>query len=137
VVLKVYIKRYGSTIPTFITLASGGVLLFIVALLVGENPGELNILGIREWLWILYFCIGATSITYIVFNLSLHKVGVVSAMSFKLLIPVFGVLLSLLFLRERLSVYVYAGTAVVIGSIALIQSLPRTDRSEIPFCDGA
>jgi len=69
----------------------------------------------------------ATALVYPLFNLTLRSAGVVRAVGFKLLIPVFGIVLSYLLLGERPQVLTLVGAAVVIGSVYMIQRVPARE----------
>ncbi len=119
--LKKYVKRFGSTIPTFITIAAGTVILFAVALAGGAEFGVLYSVSWKDWLWIVYIGVLATAITYIIFNRALHAIGVIRSTGFKFLVPVFGAILSILFLGERANAAVYVGIGIVLVAILFIQ----------------
>jgi drug/metabolite transporter (DMT)-like permease len=65
-----------------------------------------------------------TALVYPLFNLALKANGVVRAVGFKLLIPVFGIALSVVLLGERPGLYTYSGAVIVIASVYLIQRVP-------------
>lgn len=125
--LKKYVTRFGSTIPTFITITAGTIILLAVALLTGEDFGSILDLGPVEWLWILFIGVIATGAAYIVFHLALDVLGVIRATGFKFLVPVFGVVLSVLFLGERANTAVYIGIGIVFAAILFIQSRSGAD----------
>ena len=119
--LKKYVKRFGSTIPTFITIAAGTVILFAVALAGGAEFSVLYSVNWKDWLRIVYIGVLATAVAYIIFNHALHAIGVIRATGFKFLVPVFGVVLSILFLGERANAAVYGGIGIVLVAIFFIQ----------------
>jgi len=121
ILLKQYVVRYGSIIPTFITMAGGTGFLFL-ALIIAKVPfSSLMTINGRQWLMILYLSIVATSFVYVLFNRAIDTVGVIKSTGFKFLIPVFAVILSILFLGERAGSSLYLGFAAVIVSILFIQ----------------
>jgi drug/metabolite transporter (DMT)-like permease len=123
ILLKRYVIRYGGFIPTFLTMLSGTILLLAAALLVTGNGIFLE-LSADSWLLLLYIGLVGTALVYPLFNLALKGAGVVRAVGFKLLIPVFGLALSVLLLGERPGPFTYAGAALVIGTVYLIQRVP-------------
>jgi drug/metabolite transporter (DMT)-like permease len=72
-----------------------------------------------------------TALVYPLFNLALKATGVVRAVGFKLLIPVFGIALSIILLGERPGLFTYVGAAIVIVSVYLIQRVPVRIRKSI------
>ena len=131
ILLKRYVVRYGGFVPTFLSMLSGAAALFVVSLLgLGSTPFR-GVHGV-QWLILLYIGVVGTALVYPVFNLALKAAGVVRAVGFKLLIPVFGIGLSYLLLGERPTVLTYAGAAVVIASVFMIQRVPgRETRGKV------
>jgi drug/metabolite transporter (DMT)-like permease len=131
ILLKRYVIRYGGLVPTFLSMLAGAAALFVVALAVlGRTPfGGVD--G-RQWLILLYIGVVGTALVYPLFNLALKSAGVVRAVGFKLLIPVFGIALSYLLLGERPQALTYVGALIVIGSVFMIQRVPaRRTRGKI------
>jgi drug/metabolite transporter (DMT)-like permease len=130
ILLKRYITRYGGVIPTFVTMVSGTLALCIVVLSVQGYLFHIRSLTGFEILFLLYIGFFCTAYFFLVFNRALHEVGVVESIGFKLLIPIFGVVLSMIILGERPLPLSYAGMGVVIVSLVVIQLRLRTsDRS--------
>lgn len=123
ILLKRYVVRYGGLVPTFLSMLSGAGALFAVALAVGGRTAFGGIHG-TQWLSLLYVGVIGTAAVYPLFNLALRSTGVVRAVGFKLLIPVFGIALSYLLLGERPGALTYAGAAVVMVSVVMIQLVP-------------
>ena len=123
ILLKRYVIRYGGLVPTFLTMLSGTVILLAAALFV--SGGEvLRALTIDSWFLLIYIGVIGTALVYSVFNMALKAAGVVRAVGFKLLIPVFGIILSVVLLGERPGVFTCIGAAIVIASVYLIQRIP-------------
>jgi drug/metabolite transporter (DMT)-like permease len=78
----------------------------------------------HDWLILLYIGVVGTALVYPLFNIALKKVGVIRAVGFKLLIPVFGVSLSMLLIGEKPHVTTFVGAFLVIASVYLIQRIP-------------
>jgi drug/metabolite transporter (DMT)-like permease len=62
-----------------------------------------------------------TALVYPLFNAALRSYGVVRSVGYKLLIPVFGILLGFFLLAERPALPTLLGAAVVVGAVLLIQ----------------
>lgn len=121
VYLKKYISIYGSTLPNLITSVSGAVVLLFAAAAGGVDFRSLADISPVSWLQMLYIGVIATGLSNILFNRALHVIGITRAMGFKFLVPVFGVVLSVLLLGERANIWVYSGIAVVMAAIMFIQ----------------
>ncbi|WP_020613333.1 DMT family transporter [Sediminispirochaeta bajacaliforniensis] len=122
VALKNYIRTFGSIIPTFISTASGTVVLLVVAIAGKSDFHEVMRLGCTNWMLILFVGVIATGFANIVFNQSLHAIGVIRATGFKFMVPVFGVILSVFLLGERANIWVYTGIAIVLAAIYFLQT---------------
>lgn len=121
ILLKPYIVRYGGTVPTFITFTAGTMVLAAVVLLTqGYIAVPEQITG-KSAVFLLFIGFFSTAMMYIVFNRALETVGIVESIGFKLLIPVFGILLSVLVLHERPAAASFIGAGVVISAIVIIQ----------------
>jgi drug/metabolite transporter (DMT)-like permease len=130
ILLKQYVVKYGGLVPTFLSMLSGTVVLLVAAVVIaGNRVFEGITLGSLPLL--IYIGVIGTALVYPLFNLALKATGVVRAVGFKLLIPVFGIVLSIILLGERPGLYTYIGAAVVIASVYLIQRVPVRVRKSI------
>ena len=127
ILLKRYVIKYGGFVPTFLTML-GGTVLLLIAVVVFTANGLFRDITPGSWLLLIYIGVVGTAFVYPLFNLALKAIGVVRAVGFKLLIPVFGIALSVILLRERPGLFTYAGTAIVIASVYLIQRTPVKTR---------
>jgi drug/metabolite transporter (DMT)-like permease len=118
--LKKFVLRYGGLLPTVLTILWGCLALVISALLV-HGVGLLAGITWRQWLLLAYIGVAGTALTYPLFNAALQPAGVVRAVGYKLLIPVFGILLSFILLGERPGLRILIGAAVVVTSLLIIQ----------------
>ena len=123
--LKTYIVKYGSLVPTFVSMVAGTLMVVAACCIAGVDFRTLSKISMRDGLLLVYLGVGATAVVYLIFNKAIEAVGVVTATGFKFLIPVFGIALSILFLREKPGVFMFIGTAVIVVSIILIQGPPR------------
>jgi drug/metabolite transporter (DMT)-like permease len=120
--LKRYVIRYGGFLPTFLTMLAGTVVL-IPAAFAFTRGRPLAGLSLSHLPLLAYIGIVCTALVYPLFNRALRAHGVVRAVGFKLLIPVFGIALSMLLLHERPGWATFLGAAVVIGAVLLIQTV--------------
>jgi drug/metabolite transporter (DMT)-like permease len=120
ILMRKYVLRYGGFLPTLVTMFWGCLALTVAALLI-HGIGLLPGLSGRHWLLLAYMGIIGTALPYLLFNAILPTAGVLRAVGYKLLIPVFGILLSFFLLGERPNRQVLIGGAVIIGALFLIQ----------------
>jgi drug/metabolite transporter (DMT)-like permease len=123
ILLKRYVIKYGGFVPTFLTMLSGTVFLLAAALFITGSELFQGI-TLKSWPLLIYIGVVGTALVYPLFNLALKANGVVRAVGFKLLIPVFGIALSVVLLGERPGLFTYIGAAIVIASVYLIQRVP-------------
>jgi len=119
--MKRLVEKYGSNTPTFYTMAFGTILLTLVLGISGAYS-ELAMMSTQQWAIAAYIGIIPTALVYVAFNRSLRHVGVVNATSFKLLMPIFAVGLSMTFLNESITRYIAVGFILVLSGILTIQS---------------
>ena len=130
ILLKQYVVKYGGFVPTFLSMLSGTVVLLVAAVFISGNQVFQGI-TLGSWPLLIYIGVIGTALVYPLFNLALKATGVVRAVGFKLLIPVFGIALSIILLGERPGLYTYVGAAIVIASVYLIQRVPVRARKSI------
>ena len=130
ILLKQYVVKYGGLVPTFLSMLSGTVVLLVAAVVISGNRVFQGI-TLGSWPLLIYIGVIGTALVYPLFNLALKATGVVRAVGFKLLIPVFGIVLSIILLGERPGLYTYIGAAIVIASVYLIQRVPVRVRKSI------
>ena len=121
ILLKKYIIKYKGTIPTFVTMCSGAAALLVIVLVIQGKIADFK--ELRTGDFILLFSIGAfsTAMLYLLFNRALEVLGAVRSIGFKLLIPIFGIILSILLLGERPKPITYGGFGIVFVSLLFIQ----------------
>ncbi len=124
ILIKKYAVKYGSLIPTWISMVSGTVFILIINTARGQNPFQIFSLPLFSIIMILYLGVIGTSLTYLAFNRALVRMPVTSATSYKMLIPVFGLVLAFLFLGERPGIPTLIGVFTVILSVFIIQKRP-------------
>jgi drug/metabolite transporter (DMT)-like permease len=117
--VKRYVSRYGGLTPTFLSMATGTVLL--IPVLLSGTDHSLGSVRFVHVAILLYVGVIATAVANLLLNQSFHHLGVVRAMGFKFLIPLFGFVLSVVLLREAPAVVEYVGAGIVVVSVLLIQ----------------
>ena len=121
ILIKKYVSKFGSLVPTWISMTSGTILLLIINTARGQNPTQIMLLPIQSIIMILYLGIIGTSLTYLMFNMALNHMSVTVATSYKLLIPVFGLIFAFLFLGEQPGIATLLGILIVVSSVYVIQ----------------
>ena len=119
--IKKYAIKYGSIIPTWISMLSGTFFILIINIFRGQSPTQLFALPTLSIVLVLYLGIIGTSLTYLIFNRALIHMSVVTATSYKLLIPVFGLFFAVTFLGEQPGIATLIGIFVVVSSVYIIQ----------------
>ena len=92
----------------------------------GFTPSRASILGIA------YLSIASAIVGYVCWNKAVAVIGANKAGLFVHLIPVFTVVLAVVFLDERLRGFHVAGTAFIAAGIYLTVTRPGTTRSRMP-----
>lgn len=119
--IKKYIKKYGSIIPTWISMITGTLFILIINTFRGQSPVQIISLPALSLILVLYLGFIGTSMTYLMFNMALSHMSVGIATSYKLLIPVFGLIFAVLFLGEQPGIPTLIGIFIVVSSVYIIQ----------------
>lgn len=97
-----------------VTITAWSSLLGAAMLLAATGPQVLNVptgdAGLRFWLATAFMALGGTVLAMVLWNRGIARLGAVKAASFTYLVPVFALVMSVLFLHER------PGLAQVIGA---------------------
>jgi drug/metabolite transporter (DMT)-like permease len=128
--IRKYVKKFGSIIPTWISMVSGTLFILIINFIRNQSPAQILSLPPLSIVMTLYLGIIGTSLTYLVFNKSLNHMSVTIATSYKLLIPVFGLIFAVIFLNEQPGATTLAGILIVVSSVYIIQKEPKQKASK-------
>jgi drug/metabolite transporter (DMT)-like permease len=101
------------------TIGIGAALLFPLTALEYASGARFAALGAGDFAAIAYVAIFPSVLSYICFNRGVELIGANRAGPFFHLIPLFGVLLAVTFLGERLALYHLVGAALIIGGVAI------------------
>ena len=123
VVGKQATARFGAVGATLYATAAGTAMLVPFSLL-GGGWGELARASADAWISIVYLAAFATVLGFVLFYEGVRRLGPSSAMSFALLVPVFGVLSSVIVLDERLGFFTIVGGIVVLAGLWIVQRRP-------------
>jgi drug/metabolite transporter (DMT)-like permease len=120
-------QRFDAISATLYAMVAGAIFLLPLALISGDAIALESASG-RAWASIGYLVIFGSILAFVFLQVGIARIGAARASAFTLLVPLFGVVLSIIFLAERPSVLAIAGGVVVLGGLWLVQ----TDRSAPP-----
>lgn len=128
--------RFGSVSANVYATACGSVLLLPVTFFAG-GWSPLGRTPVQAWASIAYLSLFGTVIGFVAFYEGVRLIGSARASSFALLVPIFGVLSSVLVLGEHLRTNLAVGGAIVLAGLWLAESRrldsPRApDRATVP-----
>ena len=115
--------RFGAVGATLYATAVGTVLLVPFSFLEG-GWDDLAGAPAEAWISIAYLAVFGTVIGFVLFYEGVRRIGPSSAISFTLLVPIFGVLSSVLILDERLAISTVLGGVVVLAGLWIVQRRP-------------
>src|SRR5262245_4288265 len=122
--------RFGAVRATFYATATGALLLLPFA--VGASGGsELADADGSAWASILYLAVFGTVLAFVLFYEGISRIGASRATAFALLIPIFGVLGSVLVLGESIGVGTFVGGIAILAGLWLVQK-PAPAREAAP-----
>ncbi len=114
------VKKYGGVKIATYYMVVGTILMLIQILITGEIS-KISAFSFTSLLLSIYIGIFPTAITWFLFLASLNSLSPVEATSFKLLIPVFAAIFSIILLKEVLTFNLIIGGIIVMASIYLVQ----------------
>jgi drug/metabolite transporter (DMT)-like permease len=119
--------RYGSVSANVYATAAGTVLLFPISFLDG-GWAPLAHAPASALAGIAYLSVLGTVFGFVAFYEGVRLIGAARASSFALLVPIFGVLSSVVVLHEPLRATLAVGGAIVLGGLWLAESAREYDR---------
>ncbi|HEY8742424.1 MAG TPA: DMT family transporter [Chloroflexota bacterium] len=131
----VMVKARFSATPSM-TLAVGqqlGAGIVLLPLAVSHLPG--GVPSAAATLAMLYLALAGTALAYLLYFHLVARVGPSNTLSVTLLVPVFGVLWSVLFLAEPISASTIVGLAVVLAGVLLATWQPRPSPNALPYVE--
>ncbi len=117
--------RFGTIAANLYATGAGCLLLLPVSFLPGGGWSALAHASAGAWASIVYLGVFGTMLSFVLFFEGVRAVGASRASAYTLLVPIFGVLFSVLVLGERLRPTLAAGGAVVLAGLALVQGRSR------------
>jgi drug/metabolite transporter (DMT)-like permease len=116
-------RRFGSVSANVFATAVGSLLLLPVTF-VGSGWNGLGSATAGAWGSIAYLTVAGTVLAFVLFYEGVRVLGASAAAAFALLVPIFGVISSVLVLGERLRPGLALGGAIVLAGLWLVQT-PR------------
>jgi drug/metabolite transporter (DMT)-like permease len=120
------VARFGAVTSTLYATATGTAMLIPFSL-AEQGWNDLQDAGADGWLPILYLAVFGTVLAFVLFYEGVSRIGPARASAFAMLVPIFGVLGSVLLLGEELAVSLAIGGTAIIAGLWLIQRPPRTE----------
>jgi drug/metabolite transporter (DMT)-like permease len=114
-------RRFGSVSANVFATAVGSLLLLPVTF-VGSGWSGLGSASAGAWGSIAYLSLAGTVLAFVLFYEGVRLLGASAAAAFALLVPIFGVLSSVLVLGETLRPALALGGAVVLAGLWLVQT---------------
>ena len=121
VLVRVAGRRFDAISATLYAMLAGAIVLLPLALLSGSLVALQQASG-RAWASIAYLVVLGSILAFIFLQVGVARIGAARASAFTLLVPLFGVGLSVAFLGERPTLLAIAGGGVVLAGLWLIQS---------------
>jgi drug/metabolite transporter (DMT)-like permease len=108
-------------LSTGMQMLTGAVSLFLVSLVKGEFNGfSLDMVSTRSWLSLLYLITFGSLVGFVAYGWLLHNAPVSLMSTYAYVNPVVAVLLGWLFAGEELNARIAVASAIIIGSVILI-----------------
>jgi drug/metabolite transporter (DMT)-like permease len=127
ILVRVAGRRFDAISATLYAMVAGALFLLPLALLQG-SLAEMEAITPRAWASIGYLMVFGSILAFVFLQIGVARIGAARASAFTLLVPLFGVALSIAFLGERPTLLAMAGGVVVLAGLWLIQ----TDRATTP-----
>ena len=120
VYIKSFVQKYGTLRATYYSILFGSLALLIYEFLTKEIYVVYQI-NWQATMWILYLAIFVVIFAWLFWNKAYSKIGVVNTSVFHFFTPLFGILLSVIFLHEPLTFNLIIGFVLVCAGIYMVQ----------------
>jgi drug/metabolite transporter (DMT)-like permease len=116
--------RFGPVAATLYACATGTLMLIPFSFAGGGWP-ELVRADAAAWASVVYLAVFGTVLGFVFFYEGISRIGASRAIAFALLVPIFGVLGSMVILGEHLAATTFAGGAAIVLGLWLVQRPAR------------
>jgi drug/metabolite transporter (DMT)-like permease len=127
ILVRVAGRRFEPISATLYAMIAGALFLLPLAIVEGSVAGLVAASG-RAWASMAYLVVLGSILAFVFLQIGVARIGAARASAFTLLVPLFGVGLSVAFLGERPTLLAIAGGVVVLAGLWVIQ----TDRATTP-----
>jgi drug/metabolite transporter (DMT)-like permease len=125
------VARFGSVSANVYATAAGALLL-VPVVSASDAWGSLRTAPVQAWGGIAYLSVAGTVLGFVLFYEGVRQVGAARAAAFALLVPIFGVLSSVVVLGERLRPLLAVGGAIVLAGLWLVETPHRGPQQARP-----
>lgn len=123
----VYVQKYLPPLPTLVAPViqlSSSLLYFIPMALIFESPLEtLSLAAMPSWLSVLGLGIFGTACAFIMFYKIIEKHGATAASTVTYLLPIFGAILGVVFLKETLDVAFFIAAMLIFSGVLIVNNV--------------
>jgi drug/metabolite transporter (DMT)-like permease len=121
VLVRVAGRRFDPISATLYAMVAGALFLLPLAIVQGSVTGLAAASG-RAWASLAYLVVLGSIVAFVLLQIGVARIGAGRASAFTLLVPLFGVGLSVAFLGERPTLLTIAGGVVVLAGLWLVQT---------------
>jgi drug/metabolite transporter (DMT)-like permease len=129
VLARVASRRFNAVSAALYGMAAGTLFLLPGAIVEGAEA-TLASASAQAWLGVGYLAVFGSVLAFVFLQMGVARIGSSRASTFALLVPVFGVLLSVILLGDQASPYTFVGGAIVVGGVWLVQTHPAGPQAE-------
>ncbi|MFH2019998.1 MAG: DMT family transporter [archaeon] len=127
---KALVKKYSGLKIGAYFMIIGSACFLIHTFITGELM-SISAISLTDLILAIYIGIFPTAITWIIFLSSMHVLTPTESGTFKLLIPVFAGIFSIIFLKEQLTINIIIGALTVMASVYMVQRTNKTESIEL------
>ena len=128
---KPLLRHYSPLKLTTVTMMISTPLLLLLS--VGELSQQVwSDISLRGWLGLGYSFLFANAVAYILWNVSVQKVGNSRTAVFSNLVPIVAVITSWLVLGETLGLWQGIGAVITLVGVTLTRIRPRRETAQVP-----
>lgn len=117
---KKVLRQYSPLLLTTSAFILGSLLLFPIYVF-SHTFSLINSLSATSWLLVIYLGFISSGVTYLLWNYALRRMEASKASVFLFLVPVVAIVLGKIFLAERVTFCVVAGTGLVLSGVYLVE----------------